>query len=565
MSHKPSDISKYKFKSGVKIGDLDAETDDFLTRAFVERNEVNILLNFDDRRFILAGRTGSGKTAILKYLDHDSKNTTTVHRIVPEELSLKYLSDSIMLEYFKKLNIKMDLFYKSLWEHVIIVELIKIYTQKDQEKVNNFFERIKNSLQGKSKKEELKKLMAYQTDFWKKTEERVKTIEENVSNKLKEKIGLDIKALNGGIKANSSIEHELADALKISKELLYTESKQIVSETKLDELSEIKNLLKKDAYSDVKKGKHILIIDDLDKEWVDKGIAYELIKCLIDVIKNLRFSNVKIIIAARDNLVDMVLDTVKNAGEQREKYKDLILPLHWTESELRSLINKRLAELMKEKYTNNAPTIDQILRSSVRKKDQPWKEGFSYILKRTLMRPRDVIDYINLSIQASQGKTILSKDIIQGVEKKYSKNRLDALEDEWRENYGNLKDIYNYLKKVKDGSSVRTLISHKLNTFESNIENLYYDKKCSYQLKQIIEEYLNSDKDNNRSKLIILFKTSLSILHKIGLVGLKNPSEKTDYYSSSERHFELEEINDETKVYIHQTFHKALLINTSTR
>lgn len=193
MSQK--EVSLYKFKSGVRIGDLDAETDDFLIDAFIERYEVDILLNFNDKRFILSGRTGSGKTAVLKYLEYyQISNQIKVYRIKPEELSLKYLSDSVMLNYFKALNIKMDLFYKSLWEHIIIVELIKIHTERDPAKVDNFFDRIRQSVSnaGRIRREDFQKFKNYQEDFWKKTEERVKTIEENVSNKLQEKIGVDM-------------------------------------------------------------------------------------------------------------------------------------------------------------------------------------------------------------------------------------------------------------------------------------------------------------------------------------------------------------------------------------
>ena len=63
-------MSNYIFRKDAEIGSLDAETDQFLNTCFFESDVYSTITNFKlGQHFtkrIIVGRTGSGKTAILK-------------------------------------------------------------------------------------------------------------------------------------------------------------------------------------------------------------------------------------------------------------------------------------------------------------------------------------------------------------------------------------------------------------------------------------------------------------------------------------------------------------------
>jgi GTPase SAR1 family protein len=113
-----------KFTRNLDIGSLEAEDDNFLISAFIEKQDSTVLQETDNQKCIIVGRTGTGKSALIRRLIEGEEN---VSQIRPEEMSLKYLSNSDILEYFRKLDVKLDLFYKVLWKHVFIVEILKLY------------------------------------------------------------------------------------------------------------------------------------------------------------------------------------------------------------------------------------------------------------------------------------------------------------------------------------------------------------------------------------------------------------------------------------------------------
>ena len=111
------------FRRTDNIGYADAESDDlFLTNCFVEIGDLQILRDSEDPRCIVLGRTGSGKTALLKRLVETEPHA---YELSPENLSLSYISNSNVIGFFEEAGVQLDLFYKLLWTHVITVELIQ--------------------------------------------------------------------------------------------------------------------------------------------------------------------------------------------------------------------------------------------------------------------------------------------------------------------------------------------------------------------------------------------------------------------------------------------------------
>ena len=537
----------YKFKSHLDIGSLDAENDDFLMKSFVEISYLPLLLE-KNQKSILLGRTGIGKSALIRYLEEKQEH---ISRINPEAMSLRHLSNSTIIKYFNSLDVKLDLFYKVLWKHVFIVEIIKLKFNNDLEKSNHILEWFKNKFSDRKKKKAIDYLERWENHFWENTEHRIKEIEINLEKKYKQELGIS-GDLEDFIKLNSNISKEEIDKKKIKSEFFH-KAQKVVNEVQIEEIEEIMNLLQNDIFKGDSK-KYFIVIDDLDKDWVDNSLVYDLIKSLIETIKDFsRVPNVKIVVALRTNIFKKIFSRNSNRGFQREKYNQILIDLEWKKENLEELLSKRLKILMKDSYTNTSPKIDEVLPAKTANSER----GFDYMLKRTSMRPRDIIDFFNKCIKHADGQTKISMPIIRSAEMEYSNERLRALHDEWLENYGDIEIIHGFLKNTNPTFKISD-ISEKASDYFLSVVAQNKDSNLSDGIKETFLEY----KNNLDPIPINLIKKCLIILYEIGMIGIKLSSEsKTEYIESSSSPCESNDINEnETRFYIHPMYHEALKI-----
>src|SRR5262245_50883029 len=111
-----------KFRRNTTIGSADAESDDlFLEHCFVDTGDAAALLDCDNPQSIVLGRTGAGKTALLRQI---AKQAEHCAEISPEALALNYVTNSNILKFFEESGVNLDIFYSLLWRHIITVELL---------------------------------------------------------------------------------------------------------------------------------------------------------------------------------------------------------------------------------------------------------------------------------------------------------------------------------------------------------------------------------------------------------------------------------------------------------
>ena len=102
--------TKFRFRKHDTIGSADAEGDKFLEPCFVDTGDMEILCDCNDPRSIVVGRTGTGKTALLRRLLNLEERAI---EISPESLSLSYISNSNIIKYLLGLGVNLDVFYDS--------------------------------------------------------------------------------------------------------------------------------------------------------------------------------------------------------------------------------------------------------------------------------------------------------------------------------------------------------------------------------------------------------------------------------------------------------------------
>ena len=118
-------IDEFKFKRSMNLGTGTAENDgEFLDKCFVETPEFESLLDYSDRKFILLGRTGSGKTALLRMV---VERVDVPIQIRPDTFAMQYISNIPFIRELNELGINLEIFYKFLWLHEILSKIIKEY------------------------------------------------------------------------------------------------------------------------------------------------------------------------------------------------------------------------------------------------------------------------------------------------------------------------------------------------------------------------------------------------------------------------------------------------------
>jgi hypothetical protein len=530
----------------MNIGATSAEDDElFLAQCFVETSDLEALLSSDSQRSVVVGRTGSGKSALLKYIEDNRPN---VIRLDPESLALNFISNSNIIQVFEKLDIKLDVFYQLLWRHVLSVELIKTKKNLHDEQVSrNWFASILSQLRRDQKKEKaLRYLFEYGESFWADTEERVREVVRNIEDKFAAETGIDLNAWVAKIK--SQLQSGRTESISETTEIIQ-KAERVVNSVQIQELNEVMNLLAEDIF-DSGRDRFFIIIDDLDRDWAHDSIRFKLIRALIETIRKFRrITTLKIVVSLRYDLLQTVLDRTAQTGFQLEKYEDLFLRIRWSRANLKELVEKRLNLLFKKQYTGGKVAFGDIVSERISQQD-----SFEWILERTLERPRDLIAFFNVCFEQATGQAILSQKALRNAELEYSRRRLRYLADEWREVYGDLEPAIRILGGLKprflgkdvNGALIDTLCISVLQEDNTGEAKVAFSAHCNMLLQ-------------SQTSAASVREELLKALYIIGSIGVRSQNGAPFEWSyRNQPVLDSHLIQPETEFAIHPMLHRAL-------
>ncbi|GGP24833.1 P-loop ATPase, Sll1717 family [Silvimonas amylolytica] len=525
----------FRFTRHARIGEAGAEQDDeFLFNNFEDVGDYEELQSLRSVKRIVLGRTGSGKTALLRYLLHREDHVIPLE---PEQLSLDYIANNHVIRFFEDLGVKLDLFYGLLWKHVLVVELLKHkFSLNTEEKTQSWVSSISENL----RKKDQGKLRAFQyikdwgDKFWIETESRVKELTTKLSGELEAKGGVPV--FSAGASAQMSEE----------KKIEYVERGQrIVSEIQIKELDDVIKFLDEDVFTDPQKPYYITI-DKLDEDWVDESIRYKLIRSLIETVKKFqRIKNVKIIMALRFDLYEKVIKETTDAGFQSEKYDALLLSLRWNSKQIVSLLDKRVGSLVKEQYTARPVSLIDLFPERVGN-----VKFVEYLMARTALRPRDAIVFVNDCIQLSEDTNRVTAGTVTEAEKKYSTGRRRALLDEWKNLYPSLATCLPLIEGRDIEFKLSSIDKEKIELFALEItEN---DDNSG---KAASDYYAGKVTDYH-----IITANIFRMFFDIGLVGFKLEGRGQTIWPSSDVTPDVSFIKTNTKAVVHPMFYQAFNI-----
>jgi hypothetical protein len=540
---RPRSTRKPRLSTGFSLGGEQAEADPFLDDAFVEFGGYGVVTSQEDPHCFLIGRTGSGKSAVLQRLE-DVRGDHVI-RINPEDLSLPYIVDLGVVRYLSALGVNLDPLFIALWKHIFLVEIIKHRYKIDSpaKKSNVLATLIERVGRDASKKAAIDYLEEFGSSFWAETDARVREITTSFASNLETHGGLDLSVppidLGLGIKegesASTTTRTEYADRYQ-----------RIVNETQLARLNQMIAVLNDEILGSAQNFTYI-VIDDLDRDWVDERVANDLIRCLFRAVLDIqRVQNLKIIVALRTNIFDHLAFGSRTGG-QEEKFRALQYRIRWTQAELVEVADRRVEVAANRAELPALTTISDLLPQSGKTRGNPM----DYILDRTMMRPRDLIAFLNEALTIAGGKTRLTWGDITAAEAAYSRNRLLALRDEWKPNYPGIDKVFEVFRGAPpemDQKGVTPFLDNiALLTVERHFEGVRWITETTETLwsgANPPEAWADS------------YQPLVKLLYDIGFLGIKEGT--ASYFSHDHSGFADAPTSDAARFMVHPSLRATL-------
>lgn len=397
----------------------------------------------------------------------------------------------------------------------------------------------------KAKQAALDYLNEFEGRFWCEADERVREITDKFTERIDAEAGIKFGAAGNGMHVAGKSAYESSTESRAEQVHRF---QRIVNENQLARLNKMVEVLD-DHILDSPHEYRYVVIDDLDKEWVDERIANDLIRCLFSTVYSLQHvKNLKVLVALRTNIFQE-LDFGRRGGGQEEKFRALVLDIRWTRADLESLLDERVRAVAKTSDLN-ASTITEILPNPNNTMGKP----IDYILDRTLLRPRDAIAFANECLAVGVGKGRMSWEDIKTAERGYSSKRVLALRDEWKGTYPGVGAVIDKFRR-----SPTRMTSDEFQARLDEVMMLLSDPRFEgvKWLTDVTSAMWSSGPD---STWFEVYQPLTQVLYNIGLVGLSTRSKAAPVFFNDDPHFLDHEAHIEQRAhfYLHRTYHAGL-------
>lgn len=498
------------FKPGTRIGAPDADLDPFLQDCFVSTAVWEAARQHDGEICVLVGRSGTGKSAILRRLEEQEPHTI---RIQPEELAFQFLSSSELLQALRASEVRLDYFYKLLWRHTFIVAILKHYFPDGNApsgRFQQFISWVQDTIAPNlERKRAVDYLREWGTTFFAGPREHIQrlheTLEKSMQAKFRTSNWMELLGVGGSLEGGARKRHEFEEVRR--------EAQQVVSSVQLDDLNSVFRCLDETVIQDRQKRCYI-VIDDLDRLFVDDALYYDLVRALLLEIYDFRKVKLaKILVAVRDNLLHRVESEAPSRNYQPEKLASQRIRLLWDEADLRNLLDKRVARIAGDQYTTYQPSAADVLPQAGSRMQQA---GFEYMVRRSYRRPRDLIDFFNKCVERARNQPRVSPADMRSVEPAYSKGRWDSILAEWLENFAGLDVAATHLLKDRTSFSISEWN-------DDQFSDLFLDPNVPRYgwLSTVLESYAELDRSDRVMATDYLCKEIILAFYETGLVGVR--------------------------------------------
>jgi hypothetical protein len=539
-----SDLIQYD----TRIGSIQAENDDeFLFECFVDNRALSLALDVGSHGSIIAGRTGSGKTAILRYIERNKK----VSRIEPTEMALEYISNSDIFRFLNDIGADLDILFQTIWKHVLCIQYIRQrYNIENADKSSGWLRSIVNDFfRDDSDKKAIEYLRKWEGKFWISIDENVRHIVTSIEDQINVELALDVTKFKtkAGYGKNLSFEQ---------KSELVSRARKVIDGSQLRELSVVLDLLKKVDNKNKWAEPCYILIDNLDDRWVDENIKYKMINSLIEAIKQFRkVDKLKILVSLRMDVIERSIQENSSSGFQREKFRDYIVEIVWDEKQLKKIVDERFRYLYKRKYTSQNVNFEDIFDCTIASENP-----FNYLINRTLLRPRDIIAFVNACLLQAENKIAVNSTDIKNAERNYSLDRRQALIDEWRTAFPTLEQI---LRVFQPGVGVLEFDKIESREFWEEIAlPICSETKIGKDpIHDLAQKVFPEKGTASINELLNFGRNVFAVLYRVGAVGVKKKDSPYEYYFHSHHLISPDEISAGHKFKLVKMLNRAMGVN----
>jgi len=365
------------------------ENEAYLAQYFIETNVYHKAAKAE--KTIIIGRKGSGKSAIFRFLKHQGNmDSTTMSFFEPDDASQENFQSLLPADFTEQAA--KNLIWKRLFLTLIaqyVVEVARKHWDSD-----------------KKLPEQVKKIREFLVENDEATD--LSTMEKA------KKFASYIKPDNFSLKINAIGEIGIGTKQQDKSDRLYKQIEHL--ENYLSETMSAQPFIDK---------KFHIYVDQVDDIWKNDEKSSRIVAGLLlaayDV--NSHFNSVRCIVFIRTDIYQLLDFHNKDHLHSDE------LEIEWNKNGLRDLLLKRASGHIEANKEN--------FESLLFKEKTNDEHSLDYIIDRTLLRPRDLIQFCNSSLEVAKhnkNRQILPSDIFT-AEIQYSKWKLSDLVHEYKTNY----------------------------------------------------------------------------------------------------------------------------------
>lgn len=424
----------------IDFGKVSAERDDLLSQYFFDNGVLKSIIK-SPSSFLLLGRKGAGKTALFKYLSENKEQFVAgTDILVPLAFEDYNWNVHTLLADEGKAE---SMTFKQSWKFIILVECVGVL-------------QAWLKARGKSVPKQLSSVSSIIDRLF---SSPAPSMAQLIGNKILSlstlrlpKGGLDLES--GDLDSINLDGGEVSfEAVKQKTDLRSALSQNIERLIALLELS-LENY-------DQSWPKIYICFDRVDEAWDEASFAasQRVIAGLVgacDTVNAQYKGNIRPILFLREDIFDVL--SINDSNKLREDCGSL---LHWDKESLFKLILKRV------NYFGNMHSIQPILdidsifdKTEMRQRAKPS----NYLLKRTMMRPRDLISLLGRTVKAMKDKAndpfndqrdrphLLECAAVYDAEPGYSEWLRQEILDEWKVQYPVVRDLLGAIQK--NGSTI---------------------------------------------------------------------------------------------------------------
>ena len=369
-----------------------------LAEYFYQNDAYHRFLN--GRKTILVGNRGAGKSAIFKYIATiERKKGNLVLELSPEDYSYELLSEYLRSE--KEGSWGKQSAYSIAWQYLLYNLIFKRIVKNKRGLLLGAQKNIYNYVNGSG------------------------IIHENSSigilvNYLKRIERVKLESYEGGIRSDLQALYDLEEIKAL--------------------LPSLKNVLNNTRIT--------VLIDELDKGWDNSEDAKYFLAGLFQATQkiNLFDPNLRIHISIRQEL----FDNIPQIYEDAQKIREDVEVIRWGKNELLELIARRIAHSFPN--TAQLPAIKRWKTVFVSKLSSSNIESLDYIIDRTQLRPRELLQFCKLCVECVDYSLVakrIDECAIAAAEDSYSEQKTRDLASEYRFHYPHLLDVFEVFRGKK--------------------------------------------------------------------------------------------------------------------